>query len=82
MYINETFEIDATFIKCQLLHFCSFNYAVIGIDTQSRPTEKVETYKAGRIVVFDSLGVTKRLQDGVGLQQLLLQLPLVDKQGT
>lgn len=38
----------------------------------------IKSYESGGVVVFDGLGVSKSFQDGVGLQQLLLQLPLVD----
>lgn len=34
------------------------------------------TYKSGGVVILDGLGVAESLQDGVGLQQLVLQLPL------
>jgi len=39
-----------------------------------------ESYKSGGVVVLDRLGVAKGLEDGVGLQQLLLQLPLDGQQ--
>lgn len=35
-----------------------------------------QTHKSGGIVIFDGLGIPKGLQDGVGLQELFLQLPL------
>lgn len=41
-----------------------------------------KSYKSGGVVVFDCLGISKGLQDGVSLQQLLLQLPLVDTRRT
>ena len=34
------------------------------------------TYESGGVVILDSLGVSEGLEDGVGLQQLLLQLTL------
>lgn len=36
------------------------------------------SYESRRVVIFDRLGVPEGFQDGVGLKQLLLQLPLVD----
>lgn len=38
--------------------------------------ERVCPYKSGGVVVLDGLCVAEGLQDGVGLQQLLLQLTL------
>ena len=34
------------------------------------------THESGRVVVLDGLGVSEGLEDGVGLQQLLLQFTL------
>ena len=42
---------------------------------------KIKTHKAGGIIVFNGLGVSESLQDGVGLQELFLQLPLVETAG-
>ena len=39
----------------------------------------ISTHKSGRVVVLNSLCVSKGLQDWVGLQQLLLQLTLSDR---
>lgn len=36
--------------------------------------KKKDTYKAGRVIIADRLRVTKRFQDRVGLQDLLLEL--------
>lgn len=36
------------------------------------------SYESRRVVIFDCFGISKGFQDGVGLKQLLLQLPLVD----
>lgn len=41
-----------------------------------RGNERVCPYKSGGVVVLDGLCVAEGLQDGVGLQQLLLQLAL------
>ncbi len=40
----------------------------------------VHTYESRRIIIFHSLGIAKRLQNRVSLEQLFLQLPLVDKE--
>lgn len=37
----------------------------------------LKPYKSRGVVIFDSLGISKSLQDGVSLQQLLLQLSLI-----
>ena len=34
------------------------------------------THESGGVVVFDGLGISERLEDGVGLQKLLFQLSL------
>lgn len=34
-----------------------------------------ETYKTGGVVILDCFTVSKRLEDGVGLEQLLFQMP-------
>lgn len=36
------------------------------------------SYESRRVVIFDRFGISEGFQDGVGLKQLLLQLPLVD----
>ena len=36
----------------------------------------VSTHESGGVVVLDGLGVAESLQDGVGLQELLLELTL------
>lgn len=38
------------------------------------------SYKSGGVVVLDRLGITEGLQDGIGLQQLFLQLPLLNNE--
>ncbi len=38
-----------------------------------------ESYESGRVVVLDGLGVAEGFEDGIGLQQLLLQLTLRSK---
>ena len=43
---------------------------------------EASSYESGGVVVLDRLGVAERLQDGIGLQQLPLKLPLVDTHRT
>lgn len=38
---------------------------------------KYQTHKSRGVIIFDGLGISEGLQDGIGLQELLLQLPLV-----
>ena len=40
---------------------------------------KQQTHKSGGVVILDGLGISEGLHDGIGLQELLLQLPLVMK---
>lgn len=41
-----------------------------------------ESYESGRVVIFDRLGISEGFEDGVSLQQLLFQLPLVEMKRT
>lgn len=36
------------------------------------------SYESRRVVILDCFGISKGFQDGIGLKQLLLQLPLMD----
>lgn len=47
---------------------------------ESLREEKPNTHKAGRVVVPDGFGVSKRLHGRIGLDDLILQSPLEDKQ--
>lgn len=38
--------------------------------------EKAKTYKSGRVVVLDRFTVSKRFQNGVGLEELVLEFAL------
>lgn len=51
------------------------------VDEKSESQDS-KSYKSGRVVVFDCLGISKGFKDGVSLQQLLLQLPLVEMKRT
>lgn len=39
----------------------------------------IRAYESGGVVVFNGFRISEGLQDGVGLQQLLFQLPLAEK---